>query len=329
MDGNLVLGVVAAIAFLVIITVIVNRLNSRKIKRANLRYVQKKEESRKQIADFSDDTSDRVELLAEIVSADPDKILLSNKAFEHAVEKLKKSSPQDPMLKSIPSLREDLGYTFFNRRASFICTQMLQPGQKLRVIVKYKGKGHSYVSSIINTNEDVFWVAPPTVKGNAVDLSKFKQFGFRVFRKNDGEYRFSCRLKSQIKTPANALVMEHSRKIKKIHTREHDRYKLQFKRQFHVSDGETSLTLNGVVMDISIGGLKFHVKEIPEQVKEGVNVFFKFEEAGIKPEIKAKIVRIVEGTQHTSVHLQFEDMSELNRLHLQKFVASKNPIKVK
>ena len=35
---------------------------------------------------------------------------------------------------------------------------MLQSGQKLRVSVKFQGKSHSYVGTIINTTEDVFWV---------------------------------------------------------------------------------------------------------------------------------------------------------------------------
>ena len=247
--------------------------------------------------------------------------------------------PSDPLLIKIPGLREDLGYIFFNRRANFICTQMLQSGQKMRVGVKFKGKSHSYVSTILNTAEDEFWVKPPTVKGKTINLSKFKSFDFSIFRKNDGEYRFSSKLKSQITTPINALVMEHVNEIKKLATREHDRYMLQFKRKFFFvykqkkgkqsEQAGESAQCTGTVVDISIGGLKFTVPEISEKVVEGISVIFKLEEAKIRNEIQAEIVRISTEGGNKSIHLQYQDLSELNRLYLQKFIASKNPIKVK
>jgi len=328
MDPSYIIGFAAIVVLFIIAGVLYSRFNARRMRKVDQRYLQKKEELQQQQADFSEDTSERIDMLAKAVNADPDRILNSNKAFEAAVQKLRKQNPQDPLLTKIPLLREDLGYIFFNRKVPFICTQMLQPGQKLRVSVNYKGKSHSYVSTVINTDEAVFWVKPPTAKGKAVDLSKFKRFGFSVFRKNDGEYRCACPLKAQISTPANALVLEHVNKIKKLHTREHDRYQLQFQREFFFSDLNTNVGCTGVVMDISIGGLKVLVKEIPPGVEKGGHVFFKLEEAEIKQEIKAEIVRLSEKSGKHFIHLQFQDMSELNRLHLQKFVAGKKPVKV-
>ena len=84
----------------------------------------------------------------------------------------------------------------------------------------------------------------------------------------------------------------------------------------------------GTVLDISIGGMKFTTPDLPEKVVEGVNVIFKLEEAKIKNEIQGEIVRISEENKQQNVHLQFQNLSELNRLYLQKFIASKNPIKV-
>ncbi len=328
-DSSYYILFAAVIVIFVVIGIIVNRFNSKRIQQADQKYLKKKEAARTQGVDFSDDTSRRIEMLAKMVKMDPEKVLYNNKVFEGAVEKLRKKAPNDPMLLKIPELREDLGFSFFNRRAPFINTRMLQSGQKLRVAVNSKGKSHSYVSTIINTNEEEFWVKPPLVKGKAVNLAKFKTFDFSVFRKNDGEYQFTCRLKNQISTPANALVMIHINKIKKLLTRENDRYKLHFKRQFFFSDLNTSQSCQGVVMDISIGGLRFLVKEIPEGVIEGINVFFKLEEANIKQEIKAEIVRTSQHKGKNYIHLQFQDMSELNRLYLQKFVAKKNPVKLK
>jgi hypothetical protein len=155
----------------VVLIFIYRWLNLLRIKRSNKRYLQKRAKAQQQEIELSEDASFRLVTLAKAINANPEKMLGSNLAFEKAVEKLKKISPGDPMLMKIPALREDLGYIFFNRRAQFVCTQMLQTGQKLRVGVKFKGKSHSYVGTVLNTTEDEFWVKPPTVKGKVVNLS--------------------------------------------------------------------------------------------------------------------------------------------------------------
>jgi len=329
-DNTIYIWLGIIILLFILLGLFVNWLNARKVKRTAKKYMKNKDESVIQPMSFFDDTSERIGMLANAINVHPQKLLESNKVFEMAVAKLKKSSPTDPLLIKIPSLREDLGYTFYSRKAKFICTQMLQTGQKLRIGVNFKGKSHYYVGTILNINEDEFWVKPPTVKGKSVDLSKFKSFNFSVYRKNDGEYRFTCKLKAQITTPANALVMAHVKRINKLKAREHERYLLKFKREFHFSDikSEKSSCV-GIVVDISIGGLKFQVNEIPEGVEKGMSVFFSMNEANISQEIRAEIIRMSETGGQSFVHLQFQDMSELNRLHLQKFVASKNPIQIK
>lgn len=329
-DNTIYIWLGLIIVFCILIVLLVNWRNAKKIKKATSKFMKNKDESVIPAMSFFDDTSERIGMLANAINVHPQKLLESNKVFEMAVAKLIKNSSTDPLLLKIPSLREDLGYTFYSRKAKFICTQMLQTGQKLRIGVNFKGKSHYYVGTILNINEDEFWVKPPTVKGKSVDLSKFKSFNFSVFRKNDGEYRFACKLKSQITTPANALVMAHVKKIKKLKTREHERYLLKFKREFHFSDLKIEKSAcEGIVVDISIGGLKFQVKEIPEGAAKGMSVFFSMNEANISQEIRAEIVRMSKKGDQSFVHLQFQDMSELNRLHLQKFVASKNSIKVK
>jgi c-di-GMP-binding flagellar brake protein YcgR len=332
---NTVVYIAIGFAVMIILIFVYRWLGMRRIRRSNQLYLQKRAKAQQQEIDLSEDASFRLVALAKAVNVSPEKLLGSNVAFEKAVDKLKKTAASDPMLMKIPALREDLGYIFFNRRAQFVCTQMLQSGQKLRVGVTVKGKSHSYVGTILNSTEDEIWVKPPTVKGKTVNLSKFKSFEFSIFRKNDGEYRFSSKFKSQIQKPMNALVMQHTNKIKKLNIREHDRYKLQFKRNFFFlvdsrksTGGSGQAQCTGLVIDISIGGMKFSVPDLPERVVEGVTVVFKLEEAKIKNEINAEIVRISEEKGQKFIHLQFQDLSELNRLYLQKFIASKSPIKV-
>jgi len=132
--------------------------------------------------------------------------------------------------------------------------------------------------------------------------------------------------------------MLHVNKIKKLHIREDDRFKMEFERTFYfmISDDkhkdsteeDEGLQCTAMVIDISSGGLKFFVEELPETVGLGANVMFRLEEAKITRDIQAEIVKITSENDQNYVHIQFLNLSELNRLYLQKFIASENPSKI-
>ena len=166
----------------------------------------------------------------------------------------------------------------------------------------------------------------------SVNLSKFKALEFRVFRKSDGEFRFICPIKRQITNPANAIILEHSSKIKRLPKRQDTRFPIQFKRKFYFitsgtvpkrpGEAPSEISSVGTVEDMSIGGMKFSLDDYPDAAVAGTTVVFGLEEAGIKQEINGNIVRISETDDGTRfVHLQFYDLSELNRLYIQRFIA--------
>lgn len=327
------MGFIAAFILLIYIYKLTHRS---KLKNAGTQYLRKKASAVvEQQMDISESASKLIIALANAANTIPERLITDNQNFEKAVNKVFRIAPADPILNQVSGLREDLGYVFYNRRVPFISTKMLQPGQKLRVGVNFKGKSHSYVSTILNSTENEFWVKPPTVKGKAVNLSKFKKLEFRIFRKSDGEFRFVCKLRSQVKSPTHAIVLDHSDKIKRLPKREDDRYRLQFKRKFYfITTTEamknkgaepSNVSCVGLVDDISIGGMKFIVKELPENTMVGTTVVFKLEEANIKQGIHGNIIRLNQvSSEKIDVHVQFYDMSELNRLYLQKFIANKN-----
>ena len=174
--------------------------------------------------DISEGASKLIIALANTANIIPEKLIADNELFEKAVSKVIKIAPKDPILNQVPGLREDLGFVFLNRGVPFISSKMLQPGQKFRVGVNFKGKNHAYVSTLLDSTESDFWIKPPTVKGKPVNLSKFKKLEFRVFRKSEGEFRFVCNLRSQINSPTNAIVMDHTNTIKRLPKRKDARY---------------------------------------------------------------------------------------------------------
>jgi hypothetical protein len=336
-SGNSTYFLVGFILFFIVLIIIYKWIQGRRLNKSGKQYLKKKAKTEvaQQQMDISENASKLIISLSNAANTVPESLITDNEQFEKAVNKVFRIAPTDPILSQVSGLREDLGYIFYNRRIPFITTKMLVTGQKLRVGVNYQGKSHSYVSTILNSSEADFWVKPPTVKGKAVNLSKFKKLEFRIFRKSDGEFRFICKLKSQINSPVNAIVMEHTDKIKKLPKREDDRYRVQFKRKFYfitsvdglksIGDEPSNISCIGLVDDMSIGGMKFIVDELPESAVVGTTVVFKLKEANIKQEIQGNIIRLNQSSdEKTDVHVQFYDMSELNRLYLQKFIATKN-----
>lgn len=328
---------ILTIVFLVFILIYRWYMN-RQIQTAQEEYQKKKKETILERLDVSQNALKTIQTLAAQTNKSWEDLLSSNHYFESAVTLLQTNSPEDPLLARIPNLRDELGYVFFNRRVPFITSKMLQVGHKVRAGVSFKGKSHSYVTTILNTTENELWIKPPTVKSKTVDLSNFETLDFNVFRKNDGEYRFSCMIKTQITTPVHAVVTSHSSAIKKLQTREYDRYALQFKTNFFfiVSKAKNDVTksqysgisVHGQVADISLGGMKFYVKDVPPKTKVGTVIFFFMKEAKIEKEIHGKIVRIGDDEKKTSVHLQFQGLSELSRLRLQKYIAARQAEKL-
>lgn len=336
-DLNLMIGMGVIIALFILFSIFHNWLKSKQLRQSQKEYQKRKEETRLQQLDISAGSLKIIQEMATLTRKNWEDLLSSNHYFEVAVNSLQKKTPKSPLLAQIPSLRDELGFIFFNRRVPFITSKMIQPGQKVRVGVTVKGKEHSYVATILNTSESELWVKPPTVKGKTVNLSQFKKLDFSVFRKNDGEYRFSCKLKTQITTPVHAVITQHVNKIKKLQTREYERYALRFKRKFFfitntddegAQEGARGEPKIGTVVDISLGGMKIYMDELPENAEVGTPVVFFLKEAKIQKEIQTRIVRLGREEDYISVHVQFSGLTELSRLHLQKFIASKKPVKL-
>ncbi|MCP4297442.1 MAG: PilZ domain-containing protein [Proteobacteria bacterium] len=336
-DINALIGMGTIVFLFILFSFFNSWLKTKQLRQSHNEYQKRKEATRLQQLDISAESLQIIQDMAAETKKNWEDLLSSNHYFEVAVNSLQKKNPQSPLLTQIPGLRDELGFIFFNRRVPFITSKMIQPGQKVRVGVTVKGKGHSYVAAILNSSEDELWVKPPTVKGKTVNLAQFKQLDFSVFRKNDGEYRFSCNIKSQITTPVHAVITHHVNKIKKLQTREYERYALKFKRKFffitgiedeNSKNGSRTEPKIGTVVDISVGGMKIYMDKLPEATQVGSAVLFFLKEAKIKKEIQARIVRLGKEDDYLSVHVQFSGLTELSRLHLQKFIASKKPVKL-
>ena len=328
-NAYLLMWMGAVVVFFILFSIFHGWMKNRRFKKTQKDYQERKEKTKLRELDISASSLQLIQEMAAQTKKNWEEIVSDNRQFELAVNKLQKKRAQAYLLEQIPSLRNDLEFVFFNVAVPFLTTKMMQIGQKVRAGVTVKGKEHSYIAAVMNISESELWVNPPTVKGKVVDLSQFKKLDISVFRKDDGEFRFSCKVKKQVNTPMHAIITQHTDKITKLQTREYDRYALKFKRKFNFLDGElTGEVKIGTVIDISLGGMKIYLDELPKKAEVGNLLQFSLKEAKIQKKIQAQIVRLGKEDDQLSVHVQFTDLTELSRLHLEKFIASKKPIKL-
>ncbi|MGK0290323.1 MAG: c-di-GMP-binding flagellar brake protein YcgR [bacterium] len=271
--------------------------------------------------------------LAKVINMHPIHIFNDHEAFEHAVSKLQDMNNRGSWVKDVPDVREILGYTFLNPRTRFIKTHILQVGQKVRVFIPHPTKDISYVSTILNNEVDYYWISPPKVKGKTAKMSKIKELDFHVYRQNDAEYRFRSKLLEQVTEPTDALVMRHTGLIERLHKRQFDRYQISFPANFNFSsralieEGKkhfTNFQAKVEVKDLSTGGLRCTVPTLAENVALGDSVTFQLPQAKLKKQIQSRIVRINRKENEVDVHIRFLNLSELNRLFIQRFLENES-----
>jgi len=337
-DKLFFMGAGVVISIFIVIILLYRWNSSRKFKASGQELLKRQNVVQLQNKDLSPESIQVIQGLSKATQVKTETMLTFNRVFEECVLQMKRNSPNNPLLGRIQSLREELGFIFLNRGAEFVCSQMLLPGQKIRVAFDNKGKHLSFASTILHTTEDEFWIKPPKSKGKSVNLSSLNKMEFRVFRKDDSEYFFESALQSQVKKPTEAIIMSQTDQVQKWKFREDDRFDMKFERNFYISikqpraDSATeklsTLTLPGVVVDISIGGLRFAHKELPNPLVKGTFVMFKLPEANIKKNILTKIVRFSEEKKYKYIHLQFNELTELDRLNIQKFIENQKATKL-
>ena len=273
--------------------------------------------------------------LAKTGGVSPTSILRDNENFEHAVDQITEHPDKLYLHDLIPDLREILGFSFVNRRTKFIKTQQIQAGQKLRATIPHPIKDLSFVTFVINCAEDSYWIKPPNIRGKPANISKIKFLEFRVFRQGDSEYRFRSYIQEQINKPMSAVIMQHSHQIETLKKREQVRYSIQLELDvsfitkttsggIHVSNHQNQ-SHKSSIRDMSTGGIKLYSNLLPPDISIGDLISFRLDEAHINKDIQAKIVKLNQKQKEkkSEIHVQFMNLTELNRLFVQRFIENK------
>ena len=271
-------------------------------------------------------------------SRDPAKhvpIIMSSQKFEDAVIVYKKSKKfTDSDLEKIYMLRKGLQFTFKNTKAGFICTQMLEPGTHLECQILHKDKNVVFMSNILDSNETELLIKPPKVKSRPANMKQFTELLCKIRRENDADYEFKLKIIGQLVRDLNAVILEHTSNIRRLHIRTSERLQLDLEMEFEMvtarqfeMDRQLDLgkgdyaKLSGIIKDMSAGGIKVQLKELPSDGIKKEDVFlFHLPYASLRKKLAVSVLDVVSHEGLNDIHCEFRDVDMLTRMKLNQYL---------
>ncbi|MBC8257533.1 MAG: PilZ domain-containing protein [SAR324 cluster bacterium] len=262
-------------------------------------------------------------------------VIVSDEEFEIKVEAYKNSarfSKSD--LEKIYMLRKSLQFTFKNTDVSFSCTQMLEVGTHLECHIRHKNKNVVFMTSILDSNETQLLIKPPTVKRRPANMKQFPELHCKIRRGKDADYEFNFKIIGQLIKDINAVVLKHTSEIRKLQIRTSERLPLETKMNFQLLSAEKYAmeqrfavgnlhhhALSGMIKDMSTGGMKVQLDELPPQgINKGDIFLFHLPHASLRRDIAATVLDVITGEGGFNLHFEFCDVDMLTRMKLNQYL---------
>ena len=271
-------------------------------------------------------TSDPAVILSVIMSVDK---------YEKKVEAYKDStnfSKKD--LDKIFMLRKSLQFSFKNTEVDFNSTQMIEAGTQLEFQIRHKQKNIAFISTILDSNETQLLIKPPTVKRRPANIRQFKELYCNIRRGNDADYEFKFNIIGQLKTDLNAVILSHTNKIRKLQIRISERLPMELDIDFQLLSSEQlemenkfdpgrleHHKLSGIIKNLSAGGLKVQLDEMPPQGINTSDVFlFHLPYASLRKNLAASVLDVIPSKGQVDVHFVFRDIDLLTHMKLNQYL---------
>ncbi len=262
-------------------------------------------------------------------------IIESVRKFEAHATHFKQTQALAKELPQVLNLRHKLGFHYNNVKVPFVCTQMLIMKTNLECSVQVGHKQILFVSPVVNISEQYFYLKPPTSKRRPVSLERFHYLTCKARRK-DGTYEFKASLVKQVYGENPLLVLTHTKEIRKIIEREHERIPVKLpttlyqlsdqhlhlsRRELHQTREDGQLpALEGIITNISQGGLHFISSQPQGTFWEQDIVMFDIPGISTRDELQAQVLSISTEQGRNRFNLQFFHLTDLEHLKLHKFI---------
>ena len=115
---------------------------------------------------------------------------------------------------------------------------MLEIGTHLEFQIRFKGKNIIFMSPILDSNETQILIKPPTVKKRPANLKQFSELYCVVRRGKEAEYEFKFKIIGQLVTDLNAVILRHTKDIRKLKIRVYERLPMNIGMNFQFLTAE-------------------------------------------------------------------------------------------
>ena len=197
-----------------------------------------------------------------------------------------------------------------------------------------------FISSILDSNETQILIKPPTVKRRPANLKQFPELYCIVRRGNEAEYEFKFNIIGQLVTDLNAVILRHTKNIRKLKIRISERIPMEIGMNFHFLNSEQyelsqkadkthfkAKELFGKIKDMSSGGIKVVFDKLsPESIKKGDVLLFHLPFASLKGNLAVSAVNVVALKGKSNIHMKFKDVDMLTHIKLNQYLYRKKSI---
>ena len=260
---------------------------------------------------------------------DPNKFLSSKPVFERCVSFLVRIDPSK--IESINSVRKKLHFDYVPWFLPLTTTRELDLYQT--GFLTYGN--HVYDAAVWDKNEMYLHIAilDATVSTNIKAGDRIK---FSFLREDEGRYYFDTDVK-EVYSDANrtVVVVKHLDKLNKIQLREHIRWRINIPAKIYTPIEEdlglldVSLSIEqlepllGSIEDISVGGVRFCAKYIPEEIKEEKKIIVEFDLEGRHLEFVGVVRSRRSLTDRICLGIKFENITDDEANYINKFILEK------
>ena len=193
------------------------------------------------------------------------------------------------------------------------------------------------MSSILDSNETQMLIKPPTVKRRPANIKQFSELYCVVRRGNEAEYEFKLKILGQLVTDLNAVILGHTKNIRKLKIRVSERLPINMRMYFYLLTAEhyefrqkakkiqvKPKKIFGKIKDMSSGGIKVEIEKMPQEgIKIGDVFLFHLPFASLRGNLAVSVVNIVSQNSKVNIHMMFRDIDMLTHIKLNQYLHRK------
>ena len=214
---------------------------------------------------------------------------------------------------------------------------MLEPGTHLECVIHHKGKNVVFTTSILDSTEKQLLIKPPRVNKRPANMKQFSELFCNLRREKDADYEFKFKIIGQLSKDLNAVILSHTRNIKKLQIRISERLPMDLEMDFLLVtavDYEMmqgfdvgnlqQYALSGIIKDMSAGGIKVQIGELPTQgIKKGDVFLFHLPNASLRGNLAATVLDVLSSRGSNEIHFAFRETDMLTHMKLNQYLHRK------